>query len=241
MTDTAPPPAGWYPDSQGTTRWWDGQQWTEQTQTPASPPTAPQRTGLGSKIADAGRNLVTRTDPAARADVLWSAVGKPITQIGGGRYTLTPEYLHFESGTLRTNAQQIRTHEIHDVDAKQSMAQKARGLGTITLWAERSGGGEQVRLEDIPNFREGVNAINDAAFKAREGLRVREQTSHVNYQGTPFPAASPANPVTAAAPAAPASTASDLNGELERLAGFHQAGILTDEEFTAAKRKLLGL
>ncbi len=81
--------------------------------------------------------------------MLWSAVGKPITQIGGGRYTLTPEYLHFESGTLRTNAQQIRTHEIHDVDAKQSMAQKARGLGTITLWADRSGGREEVKLEDI--------------------------------------------------------------------------------------------
>lgn len=238
MTNTPPPPAGWYPDAQGTTRWWDGQQWTEQTQAAPTAPATPQRSGLGSKLADAGRNLVTRTDPAARADVLWSAVGKPITQIGGGRYTLTPEYLHFESGTLRTNAQQIRTHEIHDVDAKQSMAQKARGLGTITLWADRSGGREEVKLEDIPNFREGVNAINDAAFKAREGLRVREQTSHVNYQGTPFPQAAPSAPV---APAAAAPAASDLNAELERLAGFHQSGVLTDEEFTAAKRKLLGL
>ncbi|MBA8988955.1 hypothetical protein FHW23_000187 [Curtobacterium pusillum] len=239
MTNTAPPPAGWYPDSQGTTRWWDGQQWTEQTQAAPDPAAAPaQRSGLGSKLADAGRNLVTRTDPAARADVIWSAVGKPITQIGGGRYTLTPEYLHFESGTLRTNAQQIRTHEIHDVDAKQSMAQKARGLGTIILWADRSGGREEVRLEDIPNFREGVNAINDAAFKAREGLRVRQQTSHVNYQGTPFPTSAPAAPV--ASPSAP-SAASDLNAELERLAGFHQSGVLTDEEFSAAKRKLLGL
>lgn len=206
-----------------------------------SPTTPPQRSGLGSRLADAGRNLVTRTDPSARADVLWSAVGKPITQIGGGRYTLTPEYLHFESGTLRTNAQQIRTHEIHDVDAKQSMAQKARGLGTITLWADRSSGRERVLLEDIPNFREGVNAINDAAFKAREGLRVRQQTSHVNYQGTSFPPSAPAAPVAAPAQSAPVSAASDLNAELERLAGFHQSGVLTDEEFTAAKRKLLGL
>ncbi|MDR6572334.1 hypothetical protein J2X60_000970 [Curtobacterium sp. 320] len=240
MTNT-PPPAGWYPDGQGTTRWWDGAQWTEQTQAAQAATPAPQRSGLGAKLADAGRNLVTRTDPSVRADVLWSAVGKPITQIGGGRYTLTPEYLHFESGTLRTNAQQIRTHEIHDVDAKQSMAQKARGLGTITLWADRSGGREEVKLEDIPNFREGVNAINDAAFKAREGLRVREQTSHVSYQGTPFPQAVPSAPAAPTSPAAPASAASDLNAELERLAGFHQSGILSDEEFTAAKRKLLGL
>ena len=27
-------PAGWYPDGQGTTRYWDGTAWTEQTQDP---------------------------------------------------------------------------------------------------------------------------------------------------------------------------------------------------------------
>ena len=31
------PPAGWYPDSTGTVRWWDGEQWT--LHTPPSPPT----------------------------------------------------------------------------------------------------------------------------------------------------------------------------------------------------------
>ncbi len=31
------PPAGWYPDSTGTVRWWDGEQWTEHQ--PPPPPT----------------------------------------------------------------------------------------------------------------------------------------------------------------------------------------------------------
>jgi len=231
MTNT-PPPAGFYPDAQGTSRWWDGQQWTERVQE------QPARTGLGARLADAGRSMVAKSDPSARHDTVWSAVGKPITGIGGGRYALTPEYLYFESGTLRTNAQQIRVHEIFDVDAKQSMAQKARGLGTIALYAQRSDGSrEAVFLEDIPNFREGVAAINEASHTARESLRQRQNTQHVNYQGSPFPGAVPA-----AAPASPApAPASDLNAELERLAGFHQSGVLTDEEFTAAKRKLLGL
>lgn len=39
----------------------------------------------------------------------------------------------------------------------------------------------------------------------------------------------------AAPPAAP-----DVTGELKRLADLHAQGVLTDEEFSAAKAKLLG-
>jgi hypothetical protein len=232
MSNTPPPPAGFYPDAQGTSRWWDGQQWTEQTDAPER-----ARIGIAAKLAETGRGLVSR-EATQYPDTIWSAVGKPITGIGGGRYTLTPEYLYFESGTIRTNAQQIRTHEIYDVDAKQSIPQRARSVGTITLHAKRADGSvEIVLLEDIANFRDGVTALNDVAYRAREALRVREATSHVNYQGSPIPHA-----MAASTPALPDATpAADLNGELERLASFHQSGVLTDEEFTAAKRKLLGL
>jgi hypothetical protein len=43
----------------------------------------------------------------------------------------------------------------------------------------------------------------------------------------------------AAAPAAPASTGIDMD-QLKQLGDLHAAGILTDEEFAAAKAKLLG-
>jgi multidrug resistance efflux pump len=43
-------------------------------------------------------------------------------------------------------------------------------------------------------------------------------------------------------PPAPAGTGgSDLTAELERLAGLRNQGVLSDEEFAAAKAKLLGL
>lgn len=38
-------PAGWYVDAQGTTRWWDGYQWTEHTQ-PSAPTPAPTPQGM---------------------------------------------------------------------------------------------------------------------------------------------------------------------------------------------------
>jgi hypothetical protein len=46
-------------------------------------------------------------------------------------------------------------------------------------------------------------------------------------------------PAPAAAPAAPA--AGDPMAEIQKLAQLHSAGALTDEEFAAAKAKLLGI
>ena len=39
---------------------------------------------------------------------------------------------------------------------------------------------------------------------------------------------------------AAAPPAKDVTAELEKLAGLHTSGVLTDDEFTAAKKKLLG-
>jgi putative oligomerization/nucleic acid binding protein len=53
--------------------------------------------------------------------------------------------------------------------------------------------------------------------------------------------AEPAQPVSEApAPAAPAAPEVDME-KLEKLGELHASGVLTDEEFAAAKAKLLGL
>lgn len=229
MTDQLPP-AGWYPaaHANGEQRYWDGTQWHEP---------APHTPGVAQTMAS---NLTARHDVASDPDAIWTAVGKPLTGLGAGRYKLTAEYLFFEKGTLSTKAQQIRTADIYDVDANQSMAQKARGIGTITLFAQRvTGDREKVVLEDVPSFRDGVTAINTAAFTAREALRVRENTTHVNYGGAG--AGWPAAAAPAATPTPAASAAVDLHGELAKLADLRAQGILDDVEFAAAKRQLLGL
>lgn len=233
------PDAGWYPapHANNEQRYWDGMQWLEPTQPPV-----PGK--LQSMAANMAANMTSKHDVTGDADAIWAAVGKPITGIGAGRYKLTAEYLLFEKGSLSTKAQQIRTSEIYDVDASQTMTQKARGVGTITLFAERSKDKrrEKVLLEDITTFREGVTAINSAAFAARESRRVRENTQHVSYGGSAAPVVGyPHAAAPTTTPVAEAQPAVDLNAELSKLAALKAQGILDDEEFTAAKRQLLGL
>ena len=43
-----------------------------------------------------------------------------------------------------------------------------------------------------------------------------------------------------AAPMAPVAPTKDVTAELQKLADLHKSGVLTDEEFAAAKKKLLG-
>jgi hypothetical protein len=78
-------------------------------------------------------------------------------------------------------------------------------------------------------------ATATVAYKAgqrrTEQNQYDEQVANSQTQAAPPPAA------PAPAPAAPA----DSTAALERLAKLHESGALNDEEFAAAKSKLLGL
>jgi multidrug resistance efflux pump len=72
----------------------------------------------------------------------------------------------------------------------------------------------------------GAAALGTVAYQS--GKRHEEQ-AQVDEQAQAAPA-----------PAA-AAPADDTTAELERLAQLHQQGVLTDEEFSAAKAKALGI
>jgi uncharacterized membrane protein YebE (DUF533 family) len=87
----------------------------------------------------------------------------------------------------------------------------------------------------------GAAALGTVAYQS--GKRHEEQ-AQVNEQAQAAYAATQAPPQQVAAPApapAPAAAAGDTTAELERLAQLHQSGALTDDEFAAAKSKLLGI
>jgi uncharacterized membrane protein YebE (DUF533 family) len=83
----------------------------------------------------------------------------------------------------------------------------------------------------------GAAAVGTVAYQS--GKRHEDQ-AQVNEQAQQAYAATQPPPQEAAAPPA-AAPADDTTAELERLAQLHQSGALTDDEFAAAKSKLLGI
>src|SRR3954454_6778952 len=228
-------PAGWYdnPSGEGNLRYWDGSHWTDHYHEKGAPAPGLQRATTDVPATTQVPDDVGERDP----DVVWAARGKPLTGIGAGRYKLTRFYLFFEKGTLRTNAQQVPVASLSDIDVRQSMSQKARGVGDIVVHIQRATGVEVVTLEDIPNFREGQLALNEVSAAARAHVRTAQNTTTVNYQGAPPFAVS--HPPKASAPEQPVLPAVDYVAQLEQLGRLRDAGVLTDEEFQAKKAEIL--
>lgn len=225
-------PAGWHPDHDDPAleRYWDGAQWTEERR-----PAAGAKTGA---LRDAAAGVASRftATPDLPAGTVWSAVGKPVTGIGAGRYRMDASYLYFEKGTLRTDSQQVPIAQVVDVDVKQTMTQKARSVFTVLVKINRGAQVEVVTMDDIPDGREAQRTINDAAHKARAAYQQAQNTVH--YHGQHPAAAAPVAPAVPPA-AAPAEAAADPIAQLEKLGSLRDAGILTEEEFAAKKAEIL--
>jgi len=80
--------------------------------------------------------------------------------------------------------------------------------------------------------------IAGTAQKVAGSVAIKQHQQLAAQQAAAPQAAAPEAP--AAAPAAAPASGGDLVGELQKLAGLRDAGILTEEEFAAAKARLLG-
>ncbi|MEJ3750041.1 SHOCT domain-containing protein [Actinomycetes bacterium KLBMP 9797] len=176
-------------------------------------------------------NQAEAPPPTAEPGLIWSAVGQPITGIGAGRYRMDATTLYFERGMLSTNAQQVPLVHVVDVDMRQSMAQKARGVGNVVVHVQRQNGIELVILHDLPDPRGAVGVINKTVATARIVEQQRANTHH--YNGQP-----PHMLQTAPTPSNPAPSPDPIE-QLRRLGELRDAGILTEDEFLAKKADIL--
>jgi Short C-terminal domain len=92
----------------------------------------------------------------------------------------------------------------------------------------------------------GAAALGTVAYQSgkhhEEQAQVNDQAQQA-YTATQGPPPAPESVAAAPEPvaAAPAPVPADTTAQLESLAQLHQSGALSDDEFAAAKAKLLGI
>jgi hypothetical protein len=128
-----------------------------------------------------------------------------------------------------------------DVDIKQSLTQRARGVSDLVIRLDPAGhkyGQAQVVLKSIRDavavrdlIARQANAARIAAHKYQHDLEIERRKASAS-QVTMGPATAVPTPI-------PVSSGDDIMTKLERLAALHASGALTADEFSAAKAKLL--
>lgn len=81
-------------------------------------------------------------------------------------------------------------------------------------------------------------AVADAVAETKQEAEMEKMQQQLADMQAQQAAAATAAP--AAAAAAPDAASDDMMGQLNQLVQLHQSGVLTDQEFAAAKAKLLG-
>lgn len=90
----------------------------------------------------------------------------------------------------------------------------------------------------VANQQAAANAQQVAAAQRQAEVDAAAQQAVAAHVAAQAPVAPPAP--AAPAPAVPAGGGIDIVAEIQKLGALKEAGLLTDEEFTAAKAKLLG-
>jgi 1,2-phenylacetyl-CoA epoxidase PaaB subunit len=193
---------------------------------------------------------MTTFDPAmmnaTSSTVLWEAVSSDMANMASGgkvksaSYRLTEDAIQFSSGIMSSREETVPLWAVRDVDVIQTMTQKARGVSDLHLKLDPAAGvyGQSVLV--LKSIRDGkairdlvlrqANEVRNYWNQRRHDLDVERQRASASQIFAPAPPAS----------AAPQSAPNDLMSQLAKLGEMKQAGLLSEEEFAAAKARLLG-
>jgi membrane protein YdbS with pleckstrin-like domain len=94
------------------------------------------------------------------------------------RYRLTNKAVYFDEGLLSSNSQQVPLWAVRDVDVKQGMLQKARGVGDVIVHVEHSDytGRSVVAIKDVEGPLTVRDHLNKYANKERREYNRTQKT-----------------------------------------------------------------
>ncbi len=195
---------------------------------------------------------MTEMNPTSTT-ILWTGTSQDLTSLAtGGRlqtgsYTVTEDAIRFASGLISTREESIPLWMVMDADLTQHISQRIRGVGDLTLrldprYAGRFGQ-NMLMLRSIEN----PSAVRDLVLRQANAVRQfwaqRSYERDIELRRAGAVSTNIVVPTVTSEPAAPAlepaPASGDLMAQLVKLGEMKTAGLLTDEEFTAAKAKLL--
>jgi hypothetical protein len=180
--------------------------------------------------------------------VLWEGDSSDLTHLASKgrvtaeRYKITEDAIQFASGILSNREDKVPLWAVLDVDIRQTITQKARGVADLPLKIDPRAPGAHGKTELVlKSIRDGKtvrelimhqsNTVRNHWNQWRQGQEIERRRAGA-YQMV-----APSQPQVAQAASGPGD---DLMAQLSKLGEMKQAGLLSEEEFAAAKARLLG-
>ncbi|WCO65049.1 SHOCT domain-containing protein [Iamia majanohamensis] len=239
--------ARWVADPTGRheLRYWDGGQWTDHVSDGSHQSTDPLLSGdaaPGTAIELVSAVELTQAEPAPEPprdpNLLWEGTSRSLKGAatggfaGAAAYRVTRDGIHWDVGRLTSRSQQAHIAYVSEVHVNQTMTQKSRGVGSVTVLF--TNGGSTV-LADVAEPHRVRDIINAAAADYRSHAWERDRqmnaatASNISIsQGVPAAGADPTPSVQVS-----------IAQQLRELAELRDAGVLTEDEFTQQKSRLL--
>ena len=205
----------------------------------------------GKELAERGKQALAeqQAKQAAAAandpNTLWigekKSAGTSAIGVSTTRYRITRDKIYVESGLMSSVSEQVPLWAVLDVDVRQNLLQQGKNIGDVAVMIDTAQypghSGSELLLDNIEDPFAVRDLLNQHVSDARAKRQMLTQTQYLQHSGPGFGA-----PVAGATTgAAPGAAPVDVADQLRKLAELRDQGILSDEEFTLQKQKLLGL
>lgn len=169
-------------------------------------------------------------------EVLWEGFKSDLANLAssgklvGGTYQITDRFLIISDGLLTSKTQQIPLYCVANIEIKQTLIQKTRNVGDVIFTLDEELTGTAV-FSSVENPKSLIPILNPIVKAARDRRSFG--------QGEVGSGATTATGVVMGPGGVPMMSNQDMISQLARLGQLRDTNLLSDEEFEAAKARII--